>query len=54
MHELSIALSLLDAAAEAARAEGAERICVVHVRVSALAGIVRSRELKITGMEAPA
>lgn len=40
VHELSIALGLLDDVAEAARAEGAERVCSVHVRIGALAGVV--------------
>ena len=40
VHELSVALSLLDDVAEAARAEGADRVCAVHVRIGALAGVV--------------
>jgi hydrogenase nickel incorporation protein HypA/HybF len=39
MHELSIALSLVDLAREeAGRHEG--RVCAVHVRIGALAGVV--------------
>ena len=39
MHELSIALSLVDVAQEEAIRLGA-RVCVVHVRIGALAGVV--------------
>ena|SRR5580658_6460029 len=39
MHELSIALSLLDGVTEAARREGAARVSAVHVRIGALSGI---------------
>lgn len=40
MHELSIALSLVELAAEAAANAGAERVEAVHLRVGALAGVV--------------
>jgi hydrogenase nickel incorporation protein HypA/HybF len=39
MHELSIALSLVDLAQEEAAREGG-RVCVLHLRVGALAGVV--------------
>lgn len=39
MHELSIALSLVDVAQEEAVRLGA-RVCAVHVRIGALAGVV--------------
>lgn len=41
MHELSIALSLVEIAGDAAARAGVERVTVVHVRVGALAGVVR-------------
>ena len=41
MHELSIALSLVDLAQEEARRH-AGRVCAVHLRVGALAGVVPS------------
>lgn len=39
MHELSIALSVVDAAREEADRHGG-RVCAVHLRVGALAGVV--------------
>ncbi|MGH7706417.1 MAG: hydrogenase maturation nickel metallochaperone HypA [Vulcanimicrobiaceae bacterium] len=41
MHELSVALTLLDGVAEAAEREGIARVSAVHVRVGALCGVVR-------------
>jgi hydrogenase nickel incorporation protein HypA/HybF len=41
MHELSIALSLVDLADGAARRARAERVAVVRLRLGALAGVVR-------------
>jgi hydrogenase nickel incorporation protein HypA/HybF len=40
MHELSIAISLVDLAAAAARGAGAERVEVVRLRLGALSGVV--------------
>lgn len=40
MHELSIAMSLVDMAAAAAREAGAERVEAVNIRVGALSGVV--------------
>jgi hydrogenase nickel incorporation protein HypA/HybF len=40
MHELSIALNLLDLAAEAAAREGGVRVSAVHVKVGPLSGVV--------------
>ena len=39
MHELSIALSLVDLAQEEAGRQGG-RVCAVHLRIGALAGVV--------------
>ena len=39
MHELSIALSLVDLAQEEAGRQGG-RVCTLHVRIGALAGVV--------------
>jgi hydrogenase nickel incorporation protein HypA/HybF len=39
MHELTVALSLLEGVENAANARGFERVSVVHVRVGALSGI---------------
>ena len=41
MHELSIAHSLVDLAAAAAADAGVARVSAVHLRVGALAGVVR-------------
>ena len=41
MHELSIALSLLDEIGEAARREGATRVESVRLRVGRLSGVAR-------------
>lgn len=40
MHELSIALSLLDAAAEEADRHGGARVAALHLRVGPLSGVV--------------
>ena len=40
MHELSIALSLVESADAAARDAGARRVTGVHLRVGALSGVV--------------
>jgi hydrogenase nickel incorporation protein HypA/HybF len=41
MHELSIALSLLDVAAEEASRLGACRVAAIHVQLGHLSGVVR-------------
>jgi hydrogenase nickel incorporation protein HypA/HybF len=41
MHELSIALSILDQAAEEAQRHGAARIRAIHLRLGPLAGVVK-------------
>jgi len=41
MHELSIALSLIDAAAEKAEELGAVRVEAIHLKLGALSGVVR-------------
>ncbi len=41
MHELSIALSLVDAACEAAAPLGDVRVEALHVRIGALSGVVK-------------
>ena len=41
MHELSIAVSLVDAASEEAAQAGAERVSAVHLKLGALSGVVR-------------
>lgn len=40
MHELSIALSIVEMATEAAEARGAARVEAVHLRVGMLSGVV--------------
>ncbi len=40
MHELSIALSIVDLAQEEAERQGG-RVCAVHLRLGALAGVVK-------------
>lgn len=40
MHELSIALRLVELAARAAEAQGARRVLAVHVKVGAWSGVV--------------
>ncbi|MBW3542947.1 MAG: hydrogenase maturation nickel metallochaperone HypA [Planctomycetes bacterium] len=41
MHELSIALSLLDVAAEEAQRQGAARVLAVHLKLGPLSGVIR-------------
>jgi hydrogenase nickel incorporation protein HypA/HybF len=41
MHELSLAMGILDSITEQASARGIERVSAVHLRVGALAGVVR-------------
>lgn len=41
MHELSIAISLVEAASEKAAEVGAERVQTVYLKVGALSGVVR-------------
>lgn len=41
MHEISVALNVLEGVEETALRQGIERVCAVHVRVGALSGIVR-------------
>jgi len=41
MHELSIAMCIIDAAAEEAARRGATRVNAVHLKVGALSGVVK-------------
>jgi len=41
MHELSIALSILDVAAEAAECQGGGRVTAIHLRLGPLSGVVK-------------
>lgn len=41
MHEVTVALSLLEGVEATAQQQGIERVAVVHVRVGALSGVVR-------------
>jgi hydrogenase nickel incorporation protein HypA/HybF len=41
VHEISVALSLLEGVQATAQEQGIERVCAVHVRVGAFSGIVR-------------
>jgi hydrogenase nickel incorporation protein HypA/HybF len=41
MHEVSVALSLLEGIESTAAGQGIDRVCRVHVRIGALSGIVR-------------
>ena len=41
MHELSVALSILDVAAEGAAREGAAAVAAIHLRLGPLAGVVK-------------
>jgi hydrogenase nickel incorporation protein HypA/HybF len=41
MHELSIALSILDVAAETAGRHGGARVAAIHLRLGALSGVVK-------------
>ena len=42
MHELSIALSILDLAAEEAARQGGGRVAAIHLRLGPLAGVVQA------------
>jgi len=41
MHELSIALSILDVAAEEAERQGGGRVAAIHLRLGPLSGVVK-------------
>jgi hydrogenase nickel incorporation protein HypA/HybF len=41
MHELSIALSILDLAAEEAQRHGSVRVLAIHLRLGSLSGVVK-------------
>src|SRR5262245_15366923 len=41
MHELSIALSILDIAAEEAERQGGGRVAAIHLRLGPLSGVVK-------------
>jgi len=41
MHELSIALSILDVAAEEAERQGGGRVAAIHLRLGPLAGVTK-------------
>ncbi len=41
MHELSIALSILDVAAEEAERQGNARVVAIHLRLGPLSGVVK-------------
>ena len=41
MHELSIAIAIVEQAEEVAKEHSGSRICAVHVRVGAMSGVVR-------------
>jgi len=41
MHELSIALSLLDLVAEEAERQGADRVLEIHLKLGPLSGVVK-------------
>jgi hydrogenase nickel incorporation protein HypA/HybF len=41
MHEITVAMSVLESVSETAREQGIERVSVVHVRIGALSGVVR-------------
>jgi hydrogenase nickel incorporation protein HypA/HybF len=41
MHELSIAMSIADAAAEEVQRHAGSRVCAVHLRLGDLAGVVK-------------
>lgn len=50
MHELSIALSILDLAAEEAGRQGGARVTAVHLRLGPLAGVVKEALLSAFGL----
>ena len=41
MHELSIALSIVEGAEEEARRQGGSRVCAVHLKLGPLSGVVK-------------
>ena len=41
MHELSIAMSMVEMASEEAAARGGAQVCAIHLRLGALAGVVK-------------
>ncbi len=41
MHELAIAMSIADAAAEEAQRHAGARVCAVHLRLGGLSGVVK-------------
>lgn len=41
MHELSIALSMIDMAAEEAARRGGAQVCAIHLKLGPLSGVVR-------------
>ena len=41
MHELSIAMSIAEAAAEEAQRHSGARVCAVHLRLGELSGVVK-------------
>ena len=50
MHELSIALSLIDAAEEEAARRGDARVTALHVRIGPLSGVVPNALLSAYGL----
>ena len=42
MHELSVALSILDLAAEEAERQGSSRVVAIHLRLGPLSGVVKA------------
>ncbi len=41
MHELSIALSIVEGAEEEAKRQGGARVCAVHLKLGPLSGVVK-------------
>jgi hydrogenase nickel incorporation protein HypA/HybF len=50
MHELSIALSILDVAAEEAERQGGGRVAAIHLRLGPLSGVVKEALLSAYGL----
>jgi hydrogenase nickel incorporation protein HypA/HybF len=50
MHELSIALSILDVAAEEAQRRGLGRVAAIHLRLGPLSGVVKDALLSAYGL----
>ncbi|HLH28489.1 MAG TPA: hydrogenase maturation nickel metallochaperone HypA [Acidimicrobiales bacterium] len=50
MHELSIALSILDLAAEEAERQGGGRVAAVHLRLGAFSGVVKDALVSAFGL----